>query len=116
MSNSIEYIDTKYMSCESWATAIHNLTDGNQKFSVQDNNYSSLDWDVTNNLNKPTEAEIEAEIARLVTIWNTTEEAKQKRKEEYPSIPDQLDKIFHSGVDAWKADIQAIKDKYPKSE
>jgi len=32
----------------------------------------------------------------------------------YPSIPDQLDKIFHDGVDAWKADIQAIKDANPK--
>ena len=114
MSNSIEYIDTKYMSCESWATAIHNLTDGNQKFSVQDNNYSSLNWDETNNLNKPTEAEIEAELTRLVGVWNSTEESKQKRKEEYPSIVDQLDKIFHSGIDAWKSDIQAIKDKYPK--
>jgi len=37
-----------------------------------------------------------------------------KRVNEYPSIEDQLDKIFHQGVDAWKADIQAIKDKHPK--
>jgi len=37
-----------------------------------------------------------------------------KRVNEYPSIEDQLDKIFHEGVDAWKADIQAIKDKHPK--
>ena len=39
---------------------------------------------------------------------------KYKRKEEYPSIEDQLDKIFHEGIDAWKTDIQAIKNKYPK--
>jgi|TARA_R100000455_G_scaffold29461_1_gene19598 hypothetical protein len=38
-----------------------------------------------------------------------------KRVTEYPSIEDQLDKIYHEGIDAWKADIQAIKDKYPKS-
>ena len=114
MSNSIEYIDKKYLSCENWGTAITNLTDANQKFSVQDNNYSSLEWDETNNLNKPTEAEIEAEIARLVEIWDSTEDPKQKRKEEYPAIEEQLDNIFHNGVDAWKADIQAIKDKYPK--
>ena len=37
-----------------------------------------------------------------------------KRINEYPLIEDQLDKIFHSGIDAWKSDIQAIKDKYPK--
>ena len=41
-------------------------------------------------------------------------EYQRKRKEEYPSWEDQLDKIYHSGIDAWKADIKAIKDKYPK--
>ena len=41
-------------------------------------------------------------------------EYQRKRKEEYPSLEDQLDKIYHSGIDAWKADIKAIKDKYPK--
>ena len=38
------------------------------------------------------------------------------RREEYPSIEDQLDKIYHSGVNAWKADIKIIKDKYPKTQ
>ena len=38
------------------------------------------------------------------------------RAEEYPPIKDQLDKIYHSGIDAWKADIKAIKDKYPKTQ
>ena len=37
------------------------------------------------------------------------------RRLEYPSIEDQLDKIYHSGVAAWKKDIKAIKDKYPKA-
>ena len=41
-------------------------------------------------------------------------EYQRKRKEEYPSWEDQLDKIYHSGIDAWKADIKVIKDKYPK--
>ena len=38
------------------------------------------------------------------------------RKAEYPPMEDQLDKIYHSGVNAWKADIKVIKDKYPKSQ
>ena len=38
------------------------------------------------------------------------------RQTEYPPIEEQLDKIYHSGIDAWKADIKAIKDKYPKSQ
>ena len=37
-----------------------------------------------------------------------------QRVTEYPSWQDQMDKIFHEGVDAWKAEIQAIKNKYPK--
>ena len=40
----------------------------------------------------------------------------EARVAEYPSIEDQLDKIYHSGIDAWKADIKAIKDKYPKTQ
>jgi hypothetical protein len=37
-----------------------------------------------------------------------------KRKADYPSIPAQLDDIYHNGLDAWKATIKVTKDKYPK--
>lgn len=37
------------------------------------------------------------------------------RQRAYPSYADQLDKIYHEGIDAWKADIQAIKDANPKT-
>ena len=39
---------------------------------------------------------------------------KDNRKAEYPSIADQLDDLYHNGIDGWKATIKAIKDKYPK--
>jgi hypothetical protein len=39
----------------------------------------------------------------------------EKRKLEYPSIPDQLDLLYHGGYDSWKAAIQVVKDKYPKT-
>ena len=39
---------------------------------------------------------------------------KGLRQAEYPSIPDQLDTLYHSGLDAWKAQIKTVKDKYPK--
>mgnify|MGYP005698246875 FL=1 len=38
---------------------------------------------------------------------------KEKRAAEYPLIQDQLDKIYHSGITGWKAEIKKIKDKYP---
>jgi hypothetical protein len=39
---------------------------------------------------------------------------QETRRMEYPSMQDQLDMIFHSGLDIWKEQIQSIKDKYPK--
>lgn len=39
---------------------------------------------------------------------------KEKREKAYPSIADQLDILYHSGFDAWKSAIQAVKETYPK--
>ena len=49
-----------------------------------------------------------------VNAWTDPEEYKYKRVSEYPSIQDQLDDIYHNGVDGWKATIKTTKDKYPK--
>jgi len=44
-----------------------------------------------------------------------SEAYKAKRAAEYPSLPDQLDYIYHNGIDAWKEDmIDPVKNKYPK--
>ena len=37
-----------------------------------------------------------------------------ERRHEYPEIADQLDDIYHNGIEGWKATIKVIKDKYPK--
>ena len=39
---------------------------------------------------------------------------RASRMEEYPPLEEQLDNIYHNGIDAWKATIKTIKDKYPK--
>jgi len=38
------------------------------------------------------------------------------RKAEYPPLEEQLDKIYHHGIESWRTDITAIKDKYPKTQ
>tara|TARA_Y100000114_G_C11580828_1_gene240960 strand:+ start:218 stop:544 length:327 start_codon:yes stop_codon:yes gene_type:complete len=64
---------------------------------------------------KPTEKECTDGLAALQAAWDLENNSyKSKRRAEYPEIAEQLDKIYHSGIDAWKADIKAIKDKYPK--
>ena len=64
------------------------------------------------------------EADAILDEWTNNEHARQvdedangyksKRAAEYPSIPDQLDDIYHNGIDAWKATIKVTKDKYPK--
>tara|TARA_R100001463_G_C3391867_1_gene206994 strand:+ start:122 stop:352 length:231 start_codon:yes stop_codon:yes gene_type:complete len=39
---------------------------------------------------------------------------KSNRAAKYPSIVDQLDQIYHEGLDAWKATIKTTKDEFPK--
>ena len=39
---------------------------------------------------------------------------QELRAAAYPPIVDQLDTIFHGGLDAWKAEIQAVKTQFPK--
>ena len=64
---------------------------------------------------KPTEKECTDGLAALQAAWDLENDSyRSQRKAEYPSIEDQLDTIYHSGVAGWKTKIKAIKDKYPK--
>jgi hypothetical protein len=71
-----------------------------------------LDWQDSTQT-RPTESEINAEIARLQAEYDANE-YQRKRAAEYPSFADQFDTIFHDGIDAWKEQINTIKEKYPK--
>jgi len=65
---------------------------------------------------KPTEKECTDGLKALQDAWDLENNSyKSKRREEYPSVVDQLDLIYHSGIDAWKAKIKETKDKYSKS-
>ena len=86
------------------------------KVSLQDNSdgngvfIASWDYDIA----QPTAEQ----IASYETAGNTAETLAgvlNKRKKEYPSITDQLDKIYHDGVDEWKKVIKKVKDDNPKS-
>ena len=58
-------------------------------------------------------SDIEAKMAELQTEYNNNK-YQRDRASEYPSIEDQLDKIYHEGIDEWKKLIKITKDKYPK--
>jgi hypothetical protein len=62
---------------------------------------------------KPSEADCNTGVAAMQANWDNKAYARN-RAAEYPSIADQLDDIYHNGIDAWKATIKTTKDKYPK--
>ena len=49
-----------------------------------------------------------------VNAWVDPEQYRFDRAAAYPSIADQLDTIYHSGIDAWKLTITAVKQEFPK--
>ena len=50
----------------------------------------------------------------LAEAWVAANGYKTDRASAYPSIADQLDQIYHEGLDAWKSTILAVKAEYPK--
>ena len=73
-----------------------------------------ITWHNMNGDSIPSDSQITAEITRLETVY-ANEKYKRDRAAEYPSVVDQLDDLYHNGIDGWKATIKATKDKYPKS-
>ena len=58
-------------------------------------------------------ADILTKQKELVTAYDKAK-YQRDRAVAYPSMADQLDDIYHNGVDEWKKTIKAVKDKYPK--
>jgi hypothetical protein len=59
------------------------------------------------------ESLVSAKQAELEATY-TAKQYQRDRAVAYPSIADQLDQIYHEGIDAWKETIAAVKAEYPK--
>ena len=71
------------------------------------------EWNVAEE--QPTDEQLNALEAEATTL-ESNNQVDATRRTEYGSWNDQLDKIYHEGIDAWKADmIKPVKDKYPKN-
>ena len=62
---------------------------------------------------KPTEKSLTDALAKQQSDYDAQLYARN-RASEYPALADQLDEIYHNGINAWKAVIKVTKDKYPK--
>ncbi len=81
------------------------------EFSVNADDINKITW--LNGTTPIPKADIEAKMTELQAEYDA-KQYQRDRAEEYPSMADQLDDIYHNGIDAWKATIKTIKDKYPK--
>lgn len=80
--------------------------------SVNADDINQITW--LNNTPIISNEDILAKQTELQTTYDNNE-YQRKRDAEYPSIKDQLDKIYHEGIDKWKEDmIKPVKDKHPK--
>jgi hypothetical protein len=93
LQDALEYFNTDKHQWYGWK----NLEDGEVYSNLKLNDDTAT---------MPSEEEVNAKIEELQVAEN--------RRNEYPSIIDQLDEIYHNGIDAWKAVIKTTKDKYPK--
>jgi|TARA_R110000772_G_scaffold69352_1_gene153293 hypothetical protein len=94
--------------------SVGSITDSEFMTANPTGGYSSVDslpqskwdkWKVVDNL---IVSDAEAEAICDANLY------KSQRGAEYPSIADQLDDIYHNGIDSWKATVKTIKDAYPK--
>ena len=85
----------------------------NAQVSVNAEDINQITWHDGNPTNITNE-QILAKQAELQAEYDA-KQYQRDREKEYPSIVDQLDDIYHNGINAWKATIKVTKDKYPKS-
>ena len=80
--------------------------------SIENEDINKITWHDGNPTNI-TNKQITDKQKELQTEYDNKKYQRDRAKE-YPSIVDQLDDIYHNGIDGWKATIKTTKDKYPK--
>ena len=79
-----------------YSNALDSLTP-NAGWSWDGKTYEGISWHPDNTDDLPTKAELDAEVTRLQTEYDNNA-YQRNRAAEYPSIPDQLDDIYHNGI------------------
>ncbi len=85
----------------------------NAEVTVYGNNIDTCTINWNNGTIPISKEDIKTKITELQTAYDA-KQYQRNREKEYPSIVDQLDDIYHNGIDGWKATIKTTKDKYPK--
>ena len=103
-----------------WTTKALNSLAPDAVWSMDAEDYDQLTWLEKpvweGGQKKPTQAEVEAEVARLQKEWEDTEYQRLRAKE-YPDVKEYLDGLVKGDTEQMQAYINAcisVKEKYPK--
>ena len=110
---------TKHNAIISLFMENHSDNDGATGWSGKGDSNVLSNWKLNNNSEISfNEADVDARFAELQVEYDVQEYARN-REVEYPSLKEQQDMQFHDAIDGtttWQDAIQAVKNKYPKSE
>ncbi len=113
ISNAIQSLNTKGGNSHEYVMTGTPTNEAEYKNSVKFVSGSSNGTAIFSDTQAYSWSEVSAELTSLQTAYDNNE-YQRDRALEYPSIADQLDEIFHNGIDGWRTTIQVTKDKYPK--
>ena len=97
------YLESNSETWNDKKVSLQNNSDGNGDF------IASWNYDIS----QPTDEQL-ASYENAGNLEEALQVVLDNRRNDYPSIADQLDDIYHNGIDGWKATIKTTKDKYPK--
>jgi len=86
--------------------------DPDAQVSVTGESLDGITWH-DGNPNNITNDQITAKQAEFQADYDAKQYQRDRAKA-YPSIEEQLDDLYHNGIDGWKETLKEIKDKYPK--
>ena len=85
----------------------------NAEFAITGSDINTCEIEWHNGTTPISKADIEAKMVELQAEYEANQYQRDRAKE-YPAIVDQLDDLYHNGIEGWKTTIKAVKDKYPK--
>ncbi len=78
-----------------------------------DYEYEKIQWHLSEGQTPPSKEVLESKLTKLQADYDS-KKYQRDRAVAYPPLGEQMDILYHGGVDALKAELKKTKDKYPK--
>ena len=82
-----------------------------KSFYIKNNDYNEIKWDDKSEI--PTLKWCQDKRDEMQKDWDA-KQYQRDRAVAYPPLGEQMDLLYHGGLDALKAELKKTKDKYPK--